>query len=513
MWNTALKNDGTVWTFWRYDIDWNRVLQPAAQVQGLNNVTAIAWNTALRNDSTVWAWDGDLRNTGIPLSAVQLQGLSNIITLTPDAAIKSDGTVWTWDWDWRNTGLPFPATQVPNLSDVIAVSATAHTVALRSDGTVWARGRNCYGQLGNGTISPYGTPPTITPTQVLGPNGIGHLNLLEPIPLFLDVPANHWARPYILTAADRDFVGGRWCSNANRYIFAPDDNFTRAEAAQVLWNMENRPAPQSTAPFTDTAAHWAAPAIAWAAENRIVFGRPNHDGTHRFDPDDSMTRQEFFAIKQRFAGELHGIDTRPGIGPSWPFPDHDQIHGWAVNAVQWAHYAGLSHGDDAGNVNPQGRINRAEAAALIVRFDDADLPLAVPVEPEPLNIQPLLGMPINEVRHLFGNVVRTDGYDGNGIFRLYEFDTNIIIDVHNGLLASIRVRFGEGTTRAQFHYNGLDGYVSRANVRAALGVPYQERGSSEFGWWYTYRSSGAYLCFDFDLDGELRLISFSISRG
>ncbi len=72
-------------------------------------------------------------------------------------AARSDGTVWAWgynsNWQLGHKG-PDTTTPVPvaGLSGAVAVAAGgAFTVALKSDGTVWGWGMNCCGQLGDGS--------------------------------------------------------------------------------------------------------------------------------------------------------------------------------------------------------------------------------------------------------------------------------------------------------------------------------------------------------------------------
>jgi alpha-tubulin suppressor-like RCC1 family protein len=138
-------------------------------------------SVALKSDGTVWAWgynvygqlgDGTTTQRTTP---VQVSGLSGVIAIAGGGqywtlALKSDGTVWAWGYNGNGqfgngtTASSSVAVRQGTIYDVVGIAAgTYHSVALKADGTVWDWGANGYGQLGNGT-----TGTSYVPVQAIG---------------------------------------------------------------------------------------------------------------------------------------------------------------------------------------------------------------------------------------------------------------------------------------------------------------------------------------------------------
>jgi len=114
-----------------------------------------------------------------------VQAFTNVIPITAGGAhsltIRSDGTLWAWGWNEYGQLGDGTATDrhrpVQILTDVVSVAAGVyHSLAIRSDGTLWAWGRNEYGQLGDGTATDRHRPVQIL-TDVISVSSRRHHSL------------------------------------------------------------------------------------------------------------------------------------------------------------------------------------------------------------------------------------------------------------------------------------------------------------------------------------------------
>lgn len=165
----------------------------------LTEIIAIATgkqhSVALQANGTVWSWgdntlgqlgNNTLLNKKIPVQVTGPSGtgaLSNVVAISAGGyhtlAITSDGSVWAWGSNAEgqlgigsDVSYQKKPVRISSLSKITRISAgNVHSMACKSNGTVWAWGDNADGQLGYFT----GNTNSHTPQQVKASDGIGNL--------------------------------------------------------------------------------------------------------------------------------------------------------------------------------------------------------------------------------------------------------------------------------------------------------------------------------------------------
>ena len=190
----AQKTDGTLWA-WGYNSYGQLGIGSAdtsAHPIPVQTVTDATWlsvaaggvhTIALKTDGTLWAWGGNSycqlgissTDTNAHPSPVQIGTDANWLSVAAGGvhtiALKTDGTLWAWgDNRYGQLGIgsaetntqPSPV-QIGTDTDWATIAVGGfNSFALKTDGTLWAWGRNNYGQLGDGT-----TLDQIAPVKIM----------------------------------------------------------------------------------------------------------------------------------------------------------------------------------------------------------------------------------------------------------------------------------------------------------------------------------------------------------
>lgn len=173
------------------------------------------------------------------------------------------------------------------------------------------------------------TPPPVTPSEPADPDDTGVSDLLD-------------------------------TENHNQYLFGypegtfgPDQNMTRAEVAQMFYNLLVDKNVAITATFEDVPADaWYAKSVNTLASMGIISGV----GENRFEPERSITRAEFTSMAMKFTkGALDGTNV---------FSD---VHSgdWFYEAVVGSIQYGWIEGYEDGTFRPENRITRVEVTSIV----------------------------------------------------------------------------------------------------------------------------------------------------
>jgi alpha-tubulin suppressor-like RCC1 family protein len=181
----VIHSDGTLWT-WGLNAQGqlgigNTAYQAApVQVGTDTNWKSVAvgqfHTVAIRTDGTLWAWGlnnygqlgvasaGTFQTTPVQIgTATTWRSVSAGYYHT--LALRTDGTLWAWGFNYDGevgigtTDTQLEPAQVGTATNWQSLAAGAyHSLAVRTDGTLWAWGYNYYGQLGLGSSASVSTP-------------------------------------------------------------------------------------------------------------------------------------------------------------------------------------------------------------------------------------------------------------------------------------------------------------------------------------------------------------------
>ena len=175
---------------------------------------------------------------------------------------------------------------------------------------------------------------------------------------FEDVEETDWFYDPVKNAFEKNQMNG-----LTKKTFAPNASLTRAMLVTILYRLEQRAGSkqqEASGSFPDVeSGSWYEEAVNWAAGNGLVKGF--EDGTFR--PEASITREQAVTILYRLESSISPL---PAVSS---FKDADQISDWARDAMAWGVNSGLISGRGDGRLAPRDLITRAEAAALIQRWE------------------------------------------------------------------------------------------------------------------------------------------------
>ena len=189
--SSAIKLDGTLWV-WGYNFygglgvnDTANRSTPVTTFAGGTDWKSVSCGTehtvAIDIEGTLWTWGrntsgqlgvNDTTDRSTPVTTLSgvtpWRALSNIKNSEHTVAIKSDGTLWVWGKNTSGqlgvndtTNRSTPVTTFAGGNDwKVATTGSTHTVAIKSDGNLWSWGSNAFGQLGDNTTVGKSTPVT-----------------------------------------------------------------------------------------------------------------------------------------------------------------------------------------------------------------------------------------------------------------------------------------------------------------------------------------------------------------
>ena len=152
--------------------------------------------------------------------------------------------------------------------------------------------------------------------------------------------------------------------------FAPGEYTTRAQVAQILYNLHGNPEVSGGTPFTDVPeGAWYQKAVTWAHSVGIVNGVT----ATTFSPNANITRQDFVLMLMRYLNNVRMVDRTWTPDDLSRFVDAGSVGSWALDAMKDAVAINAISGvpvDGRLYIQPARNATRAEAAKILMMFHE-----------------------------------------------------------------------------------------------------------------------------------------------
>ena len=186
----GVRSNGTAWSWGRNNYgqlgtnNTTNISSPVSVVGGFTDWVQVSggnlFSVLRRNDGTIWACgrnnDGQLGNNTVvdrssPVSVVG--GFTDWVQISAGGrhtvALRTGGTLWAWGRNQYGqlgnntaTGTSSPVSVVGGFTDWVQISGgNDASAAVRSNGTAWMWGRNNYGQLGTNNTTSSSSPVSV----------------------------------------------------------------------------------------------------------------------------------------------------------------------------------------------------------------------------------------------------------------------------------------------------------------------------------------------------------------
>lgn len=172
----AIKTNGTLWA-WGDNVsgrlgngtyvDEDAPIKIGLDTNWAKVCAGLVSSFGIKTDGTLWAWGGlnglNTDNSPVPVQVGTDSWLDISATEGHAIGLKTNGTIWGWGFNdsgclGRGNNLTLPtnsiATQIGTANNWKAIgTGVDHSMAIRTNGTLWSWGRNDFGQYGNNSTT------------------------------------------------------------------------------------------------------------------------------------------------------------------------------------------------------------------------------------------------------------------------------------------------------------------------------------------------------------------------